>query len=208
MLVGRYLERLGMDLDPIVNGYAQGFFLMAESATHPVDWYTTHERALIPLDDRFRYPRSLQRVINQQRFELAINRDFVGVVNGCAARDNTWISAPLKTIYQQLHQAGWAYSFEAWAGGRLAAGILGIAIGAAFIGESMFFRVPDASKVAMVGLVHHLKRQQFQIFDAQIMNPHLERFGAYEIPQAEYLRLLEWAIATPVSFLAPVRALV
>ena len=108
---------------------------------------------LIPLDDRFRFLKSLRRVINQNRFSVAINRDFEAVVNGCANRESTWISEELKDIYYALWESGWAYSFETWQGDKLAGGILGIVIGGAFIGESMFFRIPEGSKVAIVKLV-------------------------------------------------------
>ncbi len=159
-----------------------------------LDWYSSRQRTLIPLDERFRYPRSLQRVLNQERFTVAVNRDFTAVVEGCADRETTWISPQLKEIYQALYAAGWAYSFETWQGDRLAGGILGIVIGGAFIGESMFFHIPDGSKVAMVKLVERLRSRQFVFFDAQMMNPHLERFGAYIIKQKEYRVLLNQAL--------------
>jgi leucyl/phenylalanyl-tRNA--protein transferase len=183
------------DIISIVEGYAQGHFLMSENENEPLAWYYTHKRTLIPLDDRFRYPKSLQRVLNQNRFKVKINTAFNEVVEGCADRPSTWISQELKQIYHQLHEAGWAHSFETWQGEELAGGILGIAIHRLFIGESMFYRIPDASKVAMVKLVEHLRRQQFQIFDAQLMNPHLARFGAYEVPDREYQQMLESALS-------------
>lgn len=182
------------DLRSIIQGYAQGYFLMAEEADGSLDWYSSRERTLVPLDDRFRYPRSLQRVLNQQRFTIAIDRAFREVVDGCANRDTTWISDELKEIYWELHQAGWAHSFETWLGDRLAGGILGIVIGGAFIGESMFYQIPEGSKVAMVKLVEHLRERQFLLFDAQMMNPHLARFGAYVIRNQEYQTLLQQAV--------------
>jgi len=183
-----------MDISTIIQGYAQGHFLMAESEDEPLQWFYTHKRTLIPLDDRFRYPRSLRRVINQNRFEVRINGAFEQVVIGCADRDTTWISHELKQIYHELHQAGWAFSFETWYEGKLAGGILGIVINGAFIGESMFFKVTEASKVAMVKLVEHLRSRQFVLFDAQMMNPHLERFGAFEIDDRSYQQLLGLAL--------------
>ena len=182
------------DIPSLIQGYASGYFLMANDASRRLDWYSSRERALIPLDQRFRYPRSLQRVLNQQRFTTAINRDFEAVVAGCADRESTWISGELIEIYRALHQAGWAHSFETWQGDQLAGGILGIAIGGAFIGESMFYRIPEGSKVAMVKLVEHLRRRNFLLFDAQMTNPHLERFGSYIIYQQEYQQLLEQAV--------------
>jgi leucyl/phenylalanyl-tRNA--protein transferase len=182
------------DISAIVQGYAQGYFLMAEEAEGSLGWYSSRQRTLIPLDQRFRYPRSLRRILNQNRFTVAVNQDFGAVVEGCANREVTWISNELKEIYFALHQAGWAHSFETWQGDRLAGGILGIVIGGAFIGESMFFSIPEGSKVALVRLVERLRERQFVLFDAQMMNPHLERFGAYIIDSKQYKDLLRQAL--------------
>lgn len=167
---------------------------MADESGNNLGWYSSRQRTLIPLDDRFRYPRSLQRVLNQNRFTVAVNRAFKEVVEGCADRETTWISPELQQVYWALHQAGWAYSFETWQGDELAGGILGIVIGGAFIGESMFYRIPEGSKVAMVKLVERLRERNFVLFDAQMMNPHLERFGAYIIRTNEYRDLLREAL--------------
>lgn len=174
---------------------------MANEPGADLAWYSSRERALIPLDDRFRYPQSLQRVLNQNRFTAAINRDFPAVVSGCADRETTWISTELQDIYWELHQAGWAHSFETWQGDELAGGILGIVIGGAFIGESMFYRIPEGSKVAIVKLVEWLRSRQFILFDAQMTNPHLERFGAYVVSQQEYQKLLKQALKRRCSIL-------
>lgn len=188
------------DVAAIIQGYSQGYFLMADENNH-LGWYGSRDRTLIPLDDKFRFPKSLRRVINQERFSTAINRDFAAVVDGCADRDSTWISEELKDIYYALNRSGWAYSFETWQGDELAGGILGIVIGGAFIGESMFFHIPEGSKVAMVKLVERLRERQFVFFDAQMMNPHLERFGAFSIDDREYQILLEKALQSNSSFI-------
>ncbi len=189
------------DVAEIIQGYAQGYFLMADEVGDGLGWYATYQRALIPLDERFRYPRSLKRVLNQNRFATAINKDFYGVVAGCADRESTWISPELQQIYFALYQAGWAYSFETWQGNQLAGGILGIAIGGAFIGESMFYNIRDASKVAMVKLVEQLRERNFMLYDAQIINPHLERFGAYLVSAEQYQEMLEKAIQRRCSLI-------
>lgn len=181
------------DIPAIVQGYAQGFFLMADEIGS-LGWYYSRERTLIPLDERFRYPKSLRRVLNQDRFTVAVNRDFQGVVAGCANRETTWISPELEEIYWALYQAGWAYSFETWQGDQLAGGILGLVIGGAFIGESMFYQIPEGSKVAMVKLVERLRDRRFVLFDAQMINPHLKRFGAYSISDKDYQALLRQAL--------------
>ena len=187
------------DIAAIIQGYAQGYFLMADDYGG-LGWYSSRDRTLIPLDERFRYPKSLRRVLNQERFTVAINRDFPAVVAGCANRETTWISPELQKIYWLLYQHGYAYSFETWQGDELAGGILGIAIGGAFIGESMFYRIPEGSKVAMVKLVERLRQKQFVLFDAQMMNPHLARFGAYRVRDGEYQALLRKALQSPCYF--------
>ncbi len=179
-----------IDVEAIVDGYRQGYFLMAEDDESDLAWYNSRERTLIPLDERFHVPRSLRRFVNQDRFSVAINQDFGAVVEGCANRESTWISDELKEIYWTLHKAGWAHSFETWQQGQLAGGILGIAISGMFIGESMFYAIPEGSKVAMVKLVDHLRSRGFLMFDAQLMNPHLERFGAYTLSGRDYQKLL------------------
>ena len=183
----------------IIEGYAQGYFIMAnERGT--LGWYSSCQRALIPLDERFHYPKSLQRILNKKQFSVEINRDFLGVCQRCAERETTWISPQLIKIYYNLYQQGWAYSFETWQGDELAGGILGIAIQGVFIGESMFYRIPDASKVAMVKLVEYLKKKSFMLFDAQLQNPHLERFGAHTVNNKEYKILLQKALAKNCVF--------
>lgn len=188
-----------IDIPTIIQGYARGYFLMADGENNSLGWYYSRQRALIPLDERFSYPKSLQRVLNQERFTVAINRDFQAAIAGCANREVTWISPELTEIYWALYQAGWAYSFETWYGDELAGGIVGLVIGGAFIGESMFYRIPEASKVAMVKLVERLRSRQFILFDAQMTNPHLERFGAYIISDKQYQILLEKALSRRCS---------
>ena len=189
------------DVGLIIQGYAQGYFLMANDGENSLGWYGSRKRALIPLDERFRYPRSLRRVINQNRFTVAVNRDFEAVVEGSANREKTWISRELKQIYKALNKAGYAYSFETWQGDELAGGILGIVIGGSFIGESMFYSIPEGSKVAMVKLVERLREREFVFFDAQMNNSHLERFGAYIISNKKYKVLLALALSRRCSLI-------
>lgn len=183
------------DVASIIQGYAHGYFLMADK-DNILGWYSSRGRTLIPLDKRFHYPKSLQRILNQKRFKVAINQDFQAVVEGCANRETTWISSELQDIYCLLYKTGWAHSFEAWQDDKLAGGILGIVIGGAFIGESMFYQIPEGSKVAIVKLVERLREKKFVLFDAQMMNSHLERFGAYTVSEEEYQTLLYKALET------------
>ena len=192
-----------MDIQEIVNLYAKGHFLMDNG--EGLGWYRSRVHALIPLDERFHVHKSLRRALNSGRFEVRIDGDFAATVENCANRGGrfdaeAWISEELKAIYLALHQAGIAHSFETWLEGKLAGGVLGLALGGVFIGESMFYREPEASKVAMVKLVEHLRSRGFEYFDAQIQNPHLARFGAYEIAEREFLPLLTKAVLKPVRF--------
>ncbi|NJK33768.1 MAG: leucyl/phenylalanyl-tRNA--protein transferase [Oscillatoriales cyanobacterium SM2_2_1] len=191
---------MGWTIQQIIEGYSQGHFLMADSDSEPVAWYYTKRRTLIPLDDRFHCPRSLRRALSQNWFTYRINTAFAAVVTGCANRETTWISPELKQIYWDLYQAGWAHSFETWQGDQLAGGILGIAIRGVFIGESMFYQIPEGSKVAMVKLQEHLRSRGYLLFDAQLMNPHLQRFGAYETDDISYRKLLSQALSRLCTF--------
>ncbi|MDG2990212.1 leucyl/phenylalanyl-tRNA--protein transferase [Candidatus Synechococcus calcipolaris G9] len=187
----------------ILHHYAQGFFLMADGDDESqLSWYSSALPTMMPLDERFCYPRSLRRVLNQNQFQVAINRDFIGVMEGCAYanRESTWISLPLMEVYWQLHQAGWAHSFETWQGEQLAGGLLGIAIGGVFIGESMFYHIPNGSKVALVKLVEHLRSRQFTSFDVQMVNSHLVRFGADFISKPNYHNQLRQGLRSPSRF--------
>ncbi len=173
---------------------------MAEADGKTLSWYSSNQRAIMPLDHRFRYPKSLRRVLNQKRFTPTINRSFEAVVDGCADRETTWISPQLKEIYMRLHRAGYAHSFETWQGNELAGGFLGICLGGVFIGESMFYRIPEGSKAGMVLLVDHLRSRKFALFDVQILNPHLARFGAFEIDKSVYEATLYDAIQHSCQF--------
>ncbi|MGK0618002.1 leucyl/phenylalanyl-tRNA--protein transferase [Meiothermus cerbereus] len=196
------------NLQAVLRMYAQGYFPLGME--HGIGWfdqraYGTPYRALMPLDERFHIPRSLRRVLNSRRFEVHINRNFAGVLQGCATRggsysSETWLTPEVAQLYLSLHQYGFAHSFEAWHQGRLAGGILGVALGAAFIGDSMFYSVPDASKVALVQLVEHLRVRGFEIFDVQVQNPHLARFGAIEVDPLEFRQQLFQAIQKPARF--------
>jgi leucyl/phenylalanyl-tRNA---protein transferase len=193
-------------LDPltreVARSYAGGSFLMDNG--DGLQWYTVKTRALVPLGGQLHVPRSLNRQLG--RFEVAVDTDFGGVLAGCRDRDETWISDELAEIYLHLHRNGLAHSFETHLRNeegerQLAGGVLGLVLGGAFIGESMFHSVTHASKVALVQLSRHLSAQGFVLLDAQIQNPHLARFGTYEVGGPAYRRLLKEALALDVQLL-------
>jgi leucyl/phenylalanyl-tRNA--protein transferase len=190
-------------LDPVllVAAYRQGVFPMAvEDGT--IAWFSPDPRGVIPLDT-FHVPSRLARVVRRGTFTIRIDHDFERVIRACADRGevpSTWISEEIVASYVELARLGLAHSVEAWQDGELAGGLYGVHIGGAFFGESMFHRVTDASKVALVALVERLRARGFTLLDTQWITPHLQRFGAVEIPRRQYLRRLADAIARPCRF--------
>ena len=139
-------------------------------------------------------------VLRRKVFEIRINSRFAEVIGACARREDTWINREIIESYTRLHELGHAHSVEAWANGKLAGGLYGVAIGGAFFGESMFHRVTDASKIALCGLVEHLRARKFALLDTQWLTPHLQQFGGVEISRNHYLRLLRAAVELPRKF--------
>ena len=170
---------------------------MADGA---IEWFSPDPRAILPLKE-FHVPHTVERAFRKSVFELRIDVSFAEVMRQCAGRPETWINDEIIASYVRLHQLGHAHSIEAWQNGKLAGGLYGVAIGGAFFGESMFHHVRGASKVALLGLVEHLRTQKFVLLDTQWLTPHLQQFGAIEIPRAKYLHLLTKAVTLPRSFL-------
>lgn len=190
--------------DLLLKAYASGVFPMAENADDPeVFWVRPETRGVIPLD-AFHVPKSLAKVIRQARFEVRYDSDFAGVIDGCAetgeGRASTWINAPIREAYLDLHRRGHCHSVEAWRDGRLVGGLYGVSLGAAFFGESMFSRERDASKVCLAHLVERLRRQGFVLLDTQFTTEHLKRFGAVDVPRRKYEKLLEQALEGEARF--------
>jgi leucyl/phenylalanyl-tRNA---protein transferase len=187
-----------IDSELLLQGYRLGVFPMAME-DDSIAWFSPDPRAIIPLD-RFHVPHGLRRTIKKDIFEIKIDTCFDQVIRGCAKRRDTWINREIMESYERLHELGYAHSVEAWKDGRLAGGLYGVAVGGAFFGESMFHRVRDASKIALVALVKHLQAKKFALLDTQWVTPHLEQFGATEIPRARYLKILKRAVDLPREF--------
>ena len=184
----------------LLGAYRHGYFPMAVDGG--VRWFSPERRGVIPLD-RFRISRRLARVLRQRRFRCTVNVAFRSVVTACAARgdaDGTWIDDEIRESYCVLHRAGHAHSVEVWADDRLAGGLYGVSLRGAFFGESMFHRVRDASKVALSCLVERLRGRGYRLLDVQWVTPHLQQFGAVEIPRARYLALLETSMRRACTF--------
>ncbi|MBX9746562.1 MAG: leucyl/phenylalanyl-tRNA--protein transferase [Hyphomonadaceae bacterium] len=190
--------------DDLLACYRRGVFPMAESRADEGFFIVDPEwRCLFPLD-RFHIPRRLARTLRQDRFHFTIDRDFAAVIDGCAApgpdREDTWINPDIRALYLSLHAQGSAHSVEARIDGQLVGGLYGVALGGAFFGESMFSRVTDASKVALVHLAARLRHGGFKLLDAQFITPHLEQFGAQTLPRRIFQALLSVALDTPGDF--------
>jgi leucyl/phenylalanyl-tRNA--protein transferase len=192
----RSLFRLSPAL--LLNAYRAGVFPMAESADDPgLFWVDPERRGILPLD-AFHIPHRLRRVVLQDRFEVRVDSDFAGTLAACAEatedRPSTWINAQIIRLYTGLHERDNAHSVECWQGSAMVGGLYGVSIGGAFFGESMFSRVADASKVALVHLVALMRIGGYQLLDLQYVTPHLAQFGAIEVPRSQYHRLLAEAL--------------
>jgi leucyl/phenylalanyl-tRNA--protein transferase len=188
----------------LVSAYSSGWFPMAVDDGE-IRWYSPDPRGIIPLET-FRVPSRLARVIRAGVFQIELDRAFETVIRACAESDRrdddpgTWIDREILESYVELHRLGFAHSVEAWQDGRLVGGLYGVALGGVFFGESMFHSKTNASKVALAALVEHLRARGFRLLDIQWVTPHLEQFGAVEIPRPMYLELLAEAIAIEAAF--------
>ena len=190
-------------IDPalLVRAYREGIFPMALDDGE-IGWFSPDPRGIIPLDT-FHISARLARVARSGRFEVRIDTAFEAVMRACAERpdDGTWINEEIVESYLTLHRLGLAHSVEMWRKAQLVGGLYGVSLGGAFFGESMFHRETDASKVALVILVDRLNRRGFSLLDTQWLTPHLEQFGAIEIPRKEYLKRLAAALTRDCVFL-------
>jgi leucyl/phenylalanyl-tRNA--protein transferase len=199
-------DRFAFSPETLIKAYSLGVFPMADSAdSHEIKFYDPEVRALIPLAWRegarheFHIPRRLARTVRRQPFSVTINRDFATVIDECAAirdgRNETWINRDIRKLYVALHRLGFAHSVEVWDGETLVGGLYGVALRAAFFGESMFSRRTDASKIALVHLVARLRAGGFRLLDAQFTNDHLMQFGIYELNRDMFQKRLAAALA-------------
>ena len=196
------LLAVGGDLKPerLLLAYSQGIFPWFQRG-QPILWHSPDPRMVL-VADRLRVPRSLAKAVRKAPFRLTLDTAFADVIEGCAStrrpgQRGTWITPAMRKAYTDLHRRGVAHSVEAWRGDTLVGGVYGVCLGAVFFGESMFTRVPDASKLAFVALVRQLVRWGITLVDCQVHTEHLSRFGAEEWPRREFLAALEKALARP-----------
>ena len=187
----------------MLQAYAAGIFPMAESRDDPhLHWIDPERRGILPLD-AFHISRSLRRQMRRAHFAITVDRDFAGVLEGCAERPQTWINAPIRDLMLALHSDGHAHSLEVWEGKALVGGVYGVTLGGAFFGESMFSRRRDASKIALAYLVDRLRAGGFVLFDTQFLTSHLQSLGGVEISRGDYHALLARALRREADFERP-----
>jgi leucyl/phenylalanyl-tRNA--protein transferase len=192
--------------EQILAGYQQGYFPMARGLHGPIDWFVAEPRTIIPLDERFKVRRSLRQTMRRVDYEIKINTAFPAVIRACARHfdideDEVWLSEDMISLYTQLHRRGFAHSVEVWDEDRLVGGLYGVALKAAFFGESMFSRVPSASQIALVHLVERLRERRFSLLDAQMRTSHITYFGAVDLTHEQYIAVLNEAMLLDRSFL-------
>jgi leucyl/phenylalanyl-tRNA--protein transferase len=197
---------IGGNLTPewLLDAYRHGMFPWP--LIHGVDepqWWSPDPRAIFELD-QFHVSRRLAQTLRSSRYAPSSDRDFSGVIHGCATADDrrgkTWLTPEMISAYEELHRLGHAHSVEVWHDGQLAGGVYGVAIGGVFAGESMFHYERDASKAALFHLVQHLVNRGYRLFDIQTLTDHTASLGAIEIPRTEYLPRLAAALDLAVTF--------
>ena len=193
-------KRAPEPLDPIlvINAYAQGIFPMADHSGK-IRWYAPDPRAIHEHENLY-VSRSLRSTLRKQVYQVTLDTNFELVMRRCGEREDTWINESFISTYTQLHCLGLAHSVEAWQDGELVGGLYGVSLGGAFMGESMFSRATDASKVCLVALVEHLKERGFVLHDVQYWTPHLASLGVTEIPRKHYERRLKAALQLECSW--------
>jgi len=195
---------LALTPEIVLRAYAAGIFPMSENReSDELFWVDPEYRGIIPLDG-FHVPHKLRKVVRRRDFEIRLNTDFAGVIAACAesgkGRQDTWINDEIVRLYGGLFDIGHCHTVECWRDGKLVGGLYGVALQGAFFGESMFSRVTDASKVALVHLVALLTAGGFRLLDAQFITDHLRQFGAFEIPRQRYHQFLDAALKAPATF--------
>lgn len=185
--------------DNMLRLYASGAFPMADENSGTINWYLPEVRTIIPLEN-YNIPRSARKAIEKKNFETTFDTEFLKVVRGCADRESTWISKELINAYRRLRKRGHVHTVETWQEDKLVGGLYGVTFRGAFFGESMFSKVSEASKAALITLIEHLKTRDFILLDVQYMTEHLKMFGAVEISFDEYTKLLYQAYTRACEF--------
>ncbi len=183
-----------LSVERLMLAYSNGIFPWFNDE-EPILWWSPPERMVVnPLD--YKISKSLRNIINRNIFDVTLNKNFEGVISNCQSitrkgQNGTWITDDIIKSYTQLHKIGKVMSFEVWLNNELVGGLYGVDLGHVFCGESMFSKVPNASKVAFVKLIEYLKQNNYKLLDCQVHNDHLEKLGAFEISRASFMMILK-----------------
>jgi leucyl/phenylalanyl-tRNA--protein transferase len=191
-----------LSVERLLAAYSNGIFPWYSEGEPPLWWFTDPRLVIFPAE--FKVPKRLARTLRNTDFQISFDQDFSRIINSCAAvrRENgegTWISTDMQTAYEELHRAGYAHSVECWLDGELAGGLYGVQLGKVFFGESMFTKISNGSKAALVALITHLQQQGVALIDCQMTTNHLLTFGAREIEGSEFRRLLQLNIPSDLT---------
>lgn len=198
---GKLIRVQKITTEMLITAYCNGAFPMAVNKRGDIRWFSPDPRGIIPIDDRFHLPHGLKRSLKRQTYEVTVDLEFEAVMRACStSHGETWISKEVIRAYCELHSLGLAHSVETRLNGKLVGGLYGVHIRGAFFGESMFHHTTDASKIALVHLVERLRTGGFALLDTQWITPHLQQFGAFEMPQSEYLTLLFQSLTRECNF--------
>lgn len=183
-----------LSIERLMLAYDNGIFPWFD-ADDPILWWSPSERMVVYPND-YKIQKSLRNIINRNIFEVTFNKDFENVILNCQqverkGQDGTWISKNIIESYTELHRLGKAMSVEVWQNNELVGGLYGVDLGTIFCGESMFSKVPNASKVAFVKLIEFLKQNNYKLLDCQVHNDHLEKLGAFEISRDSFIKILK-----------------
>jgi leucyl/phenylalanyl-tRNA--protein transferase len=198
------MTSLTIEPEFLLEAYACGLFPMAEDRDDPaIHWIEPKHRGIIPLD-KFHIPKRLRRTLRNNSHQISVDKKFCEVIRACSessqSRENTWINKPIENLYVTLFNMGYAHSVETYKDGKLVGGLYGVALGGVFFGESMFSRTSDSSKLALCHLSARLLKSKFKLFDVQFITNHLKQFGAVEITQNDYKKLLFNAVNNKIVF--------
>jgi leucyl/phenylalanyl-tRNA---protein transferase len=194
-----YKQELFLDPGNMLCLYARGAFPMADEKSGEINWYLPEIRTIIPLNN-YNLPRSLRKIMDKTDYEVKYDSDFLSVVEACANRERTWISEELIRAYLRLYSLKHIHTVEIYQRNKLIGGLYGITFKGAFFGESMFSKVSQASKIALIKLIEHLNEKNFTLLDVQYMTPHLKMFGAEEVSFEEYNQQLLAAYQKDIEF--------
>lgn len=183
-----------LSIDRLLLAYNNGIFPWFD-ADDPILWWSPSERMVVD-PNNYKVSKSLRNIVNRNIFKVTFNKDFKSVIENCQqidrkGQDGTWISDDIIESYTKLHELGKAKSVEVWQNNELVGGLYGIDLGHVFCGESMFSKVPNASKVAFVKLIEFLKENNYKLLDCQVHNDHLEKLGAFEISRESFMKILK-----------------